>query len=100
MAECPDCRREMLEATSCAITSVVIAKRFAPGLTARTVLQRLPYGYDENEIDCGERCGDCGVARGGYHHPGCDIERCPACGGQLISCGHDCRDYARLSSTA
>jgi hypothetical protein len=27
------------------------------------------------------------VAYGGFHHPGCDMERCPACGGQLISCG-------------
>lgn len=35
----------------------------------------------------GERCHDCNIARGGLHHPGCDMERCPACGGQLISCG-------------
>ena len=33
------------------------------------------------------RCHDCNVASGGYHHPSCDIERCPRCGGQLISCG-------------
>jgi len=33
------------------------------------------------------RCGDCGVARGGLHHPGCDLQRCPRCRGQLISCG-------------
>ncbi len=34
------------------------------------------------------RCGDCGIAHGGHHHPGCDAERCPKCGGQLIGC--DC----------
>jgi hypothetical protein len=39
-----------------------------------------------------EGCGDCGVARGGYHHPGCDIEQCPECLEQSISCG--CRDAA------
>lgn len=33
------------------------------------------------------RCHDCNIAPGGKHHPGCDMERCPKCGGQLISCG-------------
>jgi len=32
-------------------------------------------------------CHDCGAAEGQYHDPGCDMERCPFCGGQLISCG-------------
>lgn len=39
-------------------------------------------------IDTGRRrCHDCNIAPGGYHHPGCDMERCPRCQGQLISCG-------------
>ena len=33
-------------------------------------------------------CGDCGCKLDEQHFMGCDIERCPACGMQLISC--DC----------
>lgn len=35
-------------------------------------------------------CGDCGVAAGEPHQPGCDVERCKACGWQAIGC--DCPD--------
>jgi len=32
-------------------------------------------------------CHDCGARYGEYHEPGCDMERCPRCGEQLITCG-------------
>jgi hypothetical protein len=35
-----------------------------------------------------KNCGDCDAKPGDLHAEGCDIERCPACGGQRISC--DC----------
>ena len=38
---------------------------------------------------CG--CGDCGAHEGQIHEYGCDMERCPFCGGQLITC--DCCYY-------
>jgi len=31
-------------------------------------------------------CHDCFVKKGNYHVSGCDVERCPKCGHQLISC--------------
>lgn len=34
------------------------------------------------------KCPDCAVALGEMHIPGCDLETCPRCGRQAISC--DC----------
>lgn len=32
------------------------------------------------------KCPDCDAAPSALHSPGCDVERCPRCGGQSISC--------------
>jgi len=34
-------------------------------------------------------CRDCGVIKGEYHVWECAVERCPKCGGQLITCNCD-----------
>lgn len=36
------------------------------------------------------RCPDCSANAGDLHLRGCDVERCPNCGGQYISC--ECYD--------
>jgi len=38
----------------------------------------------------GGKCHDCGVEEGALHSLGCDMERCPACGGQAITCYEHC----------
>lgn len=75
MAGCQDCGQEMRTAAGCTIDSLIIGdRRFA-----RYRVGRLR--------DDGSPCGDCGARRPDYHHLGCDRERCPCCGWQLLSCG-------------
>lgn len=74
MTTCSHCDQEMTTAISCNPFKLV----FNNGSELPTEPHR--------DIS-GKRCHDCGVASGGYHHPGCDMERCPCCGRQLITCG-------------
>ena len=77
MAVCECCTQEMTKASDCLGNGTIL---FEDGIE----LPAIPFDHDAP--DC-ETCHDCGVAPGNYHHPGCDMERCPRCEGQLISCG-------------
>lgn len=75
MAVCDWCHQEMLEADDCTANRVI---EYPDGVT----LPAIPYLPDDKR-----NCHDCNVTPGSYHHPGCDMEQCPRCQGQLISCG-------------
>jgi hypothetical protein len=55
------------------------------------IYRRSKYHLDEEE----RRCHDCGIVHGGIHHYECNVEQCPVCLDQLISC--DCKDKAYLA---
>lgn len=76
MAVCDCCLEEMLDDAT--ISCVENSKVPFPD---KSELESIPCDNP------GGRCGDCHVSHGYSHHPGCDIEQCPKCGGQLISCG-------------
>ena len=81
MAECQYCVQEMTTAASCTVAGLRRDGKLIP-LTPYTASRR-------RGVTVRNRCGDCGVRPGGYHHLGCDMQRCPLCRGQLMSC--ECR---------
>ena len=53
-------------------------------------MDRVRYGAEEEDWGANSRaCHDCGAIKGELHVPGCDVERCPSCGGQIFGCECD-----------
>lgn len=49
---------------------------------------RIRYGDEGLDWGSADRpCHDCAAIKGEFHVPGCDMERCPSCRGQLFACG-------------
>lgn len=81
-ATCDACRREMAPGGGCTVKREV--------LVGGEVADRVPFGserrFGDDPLPAADRCPDCNVAPGRMHHPGCDWEECPRCGGQALGC--------------
>lgn len=86
MAKC-QCGREMLKANGCRFKRIVVHGKNTKSYDRIKVGD--PGDWYEEYVGTPEekniRCGDCGAKIGFYHHANCDNERCPICGGQLIT---------------
>lgn len=78
MSECKLCRQDMNRVEGCKNDKVI---KFSD-----VSLDAVKAGESSDFTD--SVCHDCGASVGEPHHVGCDVERCPRCEGQLISC--DC----------
>jgi len=79
MAICNFCGKEMIGASSCIESYIVIdGKKYHP----------IRY-QERKDIVFGEReagCPGCNVRDGGFHHVGCEFEICPKCHNHWIYC--------------
>jgi hypothetical protein len=83
MAICGACKQEMMDEKT--ISCIVEDIEYPDGVK----MAQVPYTPDYGGPS--QRCHDCNIKFGGVHHIGCDMERCPRCGRQLISC-NSCGD--------
>ena len=72
---CEDCNKNMTGSVTCTLRYIQLGDEF----------------FERNTVyfDVNKKCHDCGIINkdGNIHHYGCDMERCPRCEGQMLSCG-------------
>jgi hypothetical protein len=80
MAICTFCGNDMIHGTTCSEELLRIG-----GTDYEPIRWGDEKGYPFGDMT--ERCGDCNVPKGAVHHHGCDLEQCPNCYSQALSCG-------------
>ena len=76
MSKCVLCGKNMKRAKGCGVSDFMFKGK-------RYTRERVPDDVPEG------KCPDCGAEAGCFHHGYCDLERCPVCGQQLLSCDCD-----------
>ncbi len=79
VAVCEVCGGEMTEEISCRPDPIIIGGRAYEPI--RWGEESRPRHLPQPEV-----CSDCRAPLDGVHHPGCCVERCPACLGQAMWC--------------
>ena len=82
MAICSFCGNEMLTTPSCAPCEFANAPGVLPVRFGFERYHEITRWHCENHPN--DRCPDCGVLPGGYHHPHCDMEEHPILREQAI----------------
>jgi len=79
-------RRNQLESWKAKYQKKIIDEQ---GKTHFGSYPRIKYGEEEVDWEVDKYdCHDCGATKGQIHLSGCDVEECPVCKKQLISCPH------------
>jgi len=77
-AICEFCGQDMGKSDGCTVDTLIFGDD--------TEHKRIAWGAAPGEEAVTWRCHDCNAEPGAYHHQNCDMERCPVCGGQMLSC--------------
>lgn len=80
MAICTWCQQEMHDRIGCNLTVFGDFEDLQPR-------RRIPFGKEMGSVGQQEHCPDCLSPIDAFHHPGCDIEQCPRCDKQAVTCG-------------